>query len=161
MEITVAAPTDFTKEELAEFCKLVRKGGEVGGNALATNIKNAKALVLGKCAESVQGTAALKSPQARYRKRIGDKAGVDLGQATFPYELGYVFLTPKMQGKGLSHRLVAMALKHADGAGVFATTRTDNNAMLATLAKAGFKLTGNDYCGRDTRNLRILVRLAL
>jgi GNAT superfamily N-acetyltransferase len=158
MEITAAAPTHFTDEERAVFSELVKRGGEVTNNALATNIKNAKAIVLGKCAEGIQGVAALKRPQASYRKRIGDKAGVALGQKTFPYELGYVFLVPEMQRKGLSHRLVAKALEHTDSAGVFATTRADNAAMLATLSKAGFKSTGNDYRGRDARMIRLLVR---
>jgi hypothetical protein len=47
---------------------------------------------------------------------FGHKAGVDLGPARYPYELGYVFLLPEAQGKKLSHGLVAAALAHTEGA---------------------------------------------
>ncbi len=160
IEITVAAPHRLSEEERAAFSNLVQQGGEVGGDALATNIRSAKALILVRCAEEIKGITALKRPQASYRRRICEKAGVKIEEDSFPYELGYVLLLPEMQGKRLSHRLVAHALEHADGAGVFATTRTDNGAMLATLAKAGFKPVGDDYKGRGTRMIRLLVRPA-
>lgn len=160
MDIIAAAPGEFSNHERAMFSALVAKGGEVAVNAIANNIKTAKALVLGRGAGKIQGVAALKRPQASYRKRIGCKAGVEIGQRSYPYELGYVFLLPEAQGKKVSHRLVAAALERADGAAVFATTRTDNVPMLATLARAGFKQVGQDYPGRGTRMIRLLVKPA-
>ena len=158
LDITAAAPDGLSQDEHTLFGALVQQAGEVGGNGLATNIRTAKALVFGRLAGKVLGIAALKRPQASYRTRIGGKAGVDLGPAHYPYELGYVFLLPEAQGKKLSHGLVAAALTCADGAAVFATARTDNAAMLAALAKAGFKQAGQDYRGSGTRMIRLLVK---
>lgn len=158
LDITAATPGRFSQDERDLFGVLVRQAGEVGKNALATNMRTAKALVFGRLSGKVLGIAALKRPQASYRRRIGGKAGIDLGPAHYPYELGYVFLLPEAQGKKLSHGLVAAALAHADGAAVFATARADNAAMLAALAKAGFKQAGHDYRGRGTRMIRLLVK---
>lgn len=158
LDITAAAPDGLSQDERTLFSALVREAGEVGENALATNMRTAKALVFGRLAGKVLGIAALKRPQASYRKRIGGKAGVDIGTARYLYELGYVFLLPEAQGKKLSHGLVAAALAHAEGAAVFATARADNAAMLAALAKAGFKQAGHDYRGRETRMIRLLVK---
>ncbi|MBN9147761.1 hypothetical protein [Nitrobacter sp.] len=158
LDIAAGAPNGFSQDERTLFGALVQQAGEVGGNGLATNIRDAKALVFGRLAGKVLGIAALKCPQASYRKRIGGKAGVDLGPARYPLELGYVFLLPEAQGKKLSHGLVAAALTCADGAAVFATARTDNAAMLAVLVKAGFKQAGQDYRGRGTRMIRLLVK---
>ena len=159
LDISAAVPNWFSQDERDLFSSLVQQAGEVGENALATNMKSAKALVFGRIAGEVLGIAALKRPQASYRKRIGRKAGVEIGPESYPYELGYVFVLPKAQGKKLSHFLVAAALAHTEGAAVFATTRTDNVAMLATLAKAGFRQFGQDYRGRGARAIRLSVRL--
>lgn len=79
-----------------------------------------------KDAGTIRGVAALKRPQASYREKIAKRAQIDLTQSTWPYELGYIYIEPELQGRGLSHRLVAAALKHRDNTGVFATVRADN-----------------------------------
>lgn len=160
LNIAAAAPDGFSQDERDLFGALVRKAGEVSENALATNLKTAKALVFGRIAGKVLGIAALKRPQATYRKRIREKAGVDISLESYPYELGYVYVLPEARGKKLSHGLIASALAHAEGAAVFATARTDNAAMLAALANAGFKQAGEDYRGRGTRMIRLVVRSA-
>lgn len=161
MKITGAAPQEFSDDDRAVFGKLVQEGGEVDSNVLAMNIKCAKALVVGRCSDDILGIAALKRPQASYRKRIGNQAGADLAEEIFPYELGYIYLRPEMRGKGRSRCLVAHALDHADGAGVFATARVDNIAMVRTLERMGFRSVGEDYNGRYARIIRTFIRLPL
>jgi predicted GNAT family N-acyltransferase len=158
IEITAAKPDEFSASEIAVFNRLVVAGGEVATAALTTNIEAAKALVVGRIEGKFEAVAALKRPQASYRKRIASKAGVDLGREDYPFELGYVFLSPKVRGQKLSHRLVAAALQDADGAAVFATARTDNTPMLRALARAGFEHVGQDYRGRAGRLIRLMVR---
>lgn len=157
-ENVVGTPGEFTDAERAAFSEFVRAGGEVGGNVLEKNIANAKALVMLKRAGAILGVAALKRPQASYRKRISDEAGAEIAAESFPYELGYIYVLPAARGRKLSHRLVAAALELSDGAGVFATTRTDNPAMFAALAKSGFEMVGEAYRGRGTRTIQLLVR---
>jgi RimJ/RimL family protein N-acetyltransferase len=137
---------------------LIVQGGEVGGAALSTNIANAKALIMLSQDDAVRGVAALKWPQISYRSKLRLKTGVSLQEDIVPYELGYVFIDPAFQGKGLSHLLVAEALRHAVGQAVFATARTDNPAMRSALVRAGFEATGNSYAGRDRRMLGLLIR---
>jgi len=160
MNMSAVAPQELSGDERTAFVRLVTLGGEVGGAVLATNIENARVLVMVRAAREIKGIAALKRPQASYRKRIGEKAGAEVGELRCPYELGYVYVLPEARGKGISHRLVAKALQHTDNRAVFATARADNEAMLATLTKAGFKQAGQDYRGRKNRMIRLLLRPA-
>lgn len=70
LDIAVAAPDGFSQDEHDLFGVLVRQAREVDENALATNMRTAKALVFGRIVGKVLGIAALKRPQASYRKRI-------------------------------------------------------------------------------------------
>jgi len=159
-EIAVGIPKEFTDAERAVFAELVRAGEEVGGKILERNVADARALAMLKHAGNILGVAALKRPQASYRKRISREAGAEIVAETFPYELGYIYLSPEVRGKRQSHRLVAAVLKLSDGAGVFATTRRDNHPMLHTLAKSGFEMVGAPYQskGDETRMIRLLLR---
>lgn len=160
MKVDALAPQDLSDNQRAAFIRLVEEGGEVGKRALATNMRNARVLILGSVAGDVKGIAALKRPQASYRKKIREWAGVEVGAPLYPYELGYVVLAPEARGKRISHRLVAEALAHADGRAIFATARDENGAMLATLATAGFRSVGREYRGRNNQKMRLLVREA-
>lgn len=158
MRIDALAPQNLSDEQRAAFIRLVQEGGEVGKAALATNMGNARVLILGSVAGDVKGIAALKRPQASYCKKIRERTGVEVGEPLYPYELGYVVLAPEARGKRISHRLVAEALAHADGRAIFATARDENGAMLATLASAGFRPVGREYRGRNNQKMRLLVR---
>lgn len=158
MDIVADAPAAFTPNERACLRALVAMGGEVDGSALRTNIENAKALVFGRISGELKAVAALKQPQASYRKTIGAKAAFDLDEESYPYELGYVFVLPEARRRGGSYRLVASALEHADGRAVFATARIDNEGMLRTLDRSDFVPAGVDYLGRGKRMIRLLVR---
>ncbi len=146
--------------ELTRFRELVVEGGEVGGAALATNIANAQILVVLMQASAIHGVAALKRPQDSYRKKIIERTGVELSQPDYPFELGYVYIHPAQQGRGLSHRIVASALQHANACGVFATVRIDNEPMRATFTKAGFRVAGSDYPGAKRGRIGLLIRPA-
>lgn len=158
IEIIAGLPADFTTGERERFQELVEEAGEVSGATLSTNIANSKVLIMLKQHGVVQGTAALKRPQASYREKIAKRAAVALLGADYPYELGYVFIEPNLQGRGLSHRLVSDAIAHSDGAALFATARTDNAAMFATLTKAGFALIGKPYSSRHDRMIGVLTK---
>ncbi|GAB4362033.1 MAG: hypothetical protein Kow0026_25540 [Oricola sp.] len=140
-------PADISANDRTRFRDLVIEAGEVGGPALATNIANARVLVVIRAADTIRGVAALKRPQDSYRRKIAKRAKVDLVQSAWPYELGYIYIEPELQGRGLSHRLVAATLEHRDNAGVFATVRADNKRMRATLERAGFTPAGEPYEG--------------
>jgi len=161
LEIIAGEPAEFTDAERASFVQLVREGGEVDGRVLENNVENAKVLVFLRRGDQINGIAALKRPFDSYRERVSASAKVEIDETNFPYELGYVFITEEARGQRLSGVLVVEALNLVLGSGVFATARTDNRAMLATLENAEFKPEGEPYRGRDSRMIQIFVRRAL
>lgn len=160
LPIRAAQPADFNDTERAHFFELVVEGGEVGGAVLAGNIAAARALVVLIDGDTICGIAALKRPRASYREKTAAKSRLDLDATSLPYELGYVYVQPDYQGQGQSHRLIAAALEHTDGAAVFATVRTDNGRMRSAFEKAGFVSTGNLYPGRNGQPIGVMLRVA-
>lgn len=158
IELIAGLPAHFIAGERTRFQELVAHAGEVIGAALTANIANARVLVMLKHEGIVRGVAAMKRPQDSYRAKIMKQAAVALPRSDYPYELGYVFLEPNLQGRGLSHRLVSEALAHSDGAAVFATVRTDNVAMRTALYRAGFAEAGQPYLGLQGRSIGLLLR---
>jgi GNAT superfamily N-acetyltransferase len=148
---------NFTEAERREFMRLVQEGGEVDDIVLARNIDTARRLVFLRGSEVLIGIAALKIPQASYRKRISGLSGVEIPEGTFPLELGYVFVTPKERNRGLSSSLVEAALDACLRDGVFATSRVDNASMQRTLERFEFRAAGNPYAGRE-QAIQIFVR---
>lgn len=160
-EIQAVAAEMLTGAERQRFKELVIKGGEVGGEALETNLSNARILVVIRQKGVILGVGALKRPQSTYRVKVAEKAELVLAQATCPYELGYIFFEDELLGRGLSHGLVAKALKYSEGASVFATVRTDNVKMRATLKRAGFVPAGQTYAGsKEGTTIGVLLRPA-
>ncbi|HEX8055262.1 MAG TPA: GNAT family protein [Novosphingobium sp.] len=145
--IQTSHPSALSHDELRRFKELVIEGGEVAGNALSTNIANAKIIVLVRWKGIIRGVGALKRPQRSYREKVEKKAKLELLESNYPYELGYIYFEEGLRGQGLSHRLVALALEQGHCAGVFATVRTDNAIMRAVLETAGFTPAGDFYPG--------------
>jgi RimJ/RimL family protein N-acetyltransferase len=159
LEIQAVSADALSAAERQRFQELVIKGGEVGGAALETNISSARILIVIREQGVICGVGALKRPQDSYREKVIKKAELALASANYPYELGYIFIEPSLRGRGLSHGLLATALDHSDGAGVFATVRTDNAAMRASLEAAGFTPAGRIYEGREKdRKIGVLLR---
>lgn len=137
-------PSECSPDELAAFAACVREGGEVVSGGLDELIQNATRLVFCQNEAGLLGVAAIKSPRESCRFKISRKANVPLARDNWPHELGWVFVVPAARGKGLSKRLVACATETLDGA-VFATSRTDNDFMHATLRGVGFVAIGDAY----------------
>lgn len=155
--ISAGTPDTLSKHDLARFRELIITGGEVDGAVIAVNIANARALAVIRQDGEIRGVAALKRPQASYRKKISTLSEVPLAAERYPYELGYVFIEPALRNRGLSHRLLDDALKHRDQTAVFATVRAENAPMLAALGAAGFKPAGKPYPGRGNQTIRLLI----
>ena len=138
------APSECSTGELAAFSACVREGGEVVSDGLDELIQSATRLVFCQNEAGLIGVAAIKSPRDSYRFKISRKANVQLARDSWPHELGWVFVAPAARGKGLSKTLVACATDKLGGA-VFATSRTDNDFMHATLRGVGFVALGDAY----------------
>lgn len=160
MTPVTGTPDAFSLAERMRFAELVIEGGEVGGAVLTDNITSAKILAVYRDMGAVHGVAALKRPRDSYRGKIEAKAGVALSKTEYPYEIGYIFLNDQLQGQRLSYPIVQAALESADGAGVFATVRVDNDKMRRTLRRAGFTAVGNSWKGNEERIIGLLIRPA-
>lgn len=160
-ELTAKSPGACTTIEIGAFIAFVRAGGEVSNQGLAERIRGAATLVFAHIDGSLVGVAALKQPQASYRRRVTSESGALIPVTEFPYELGWVYVLASARGKGISHLLSHAALAESKGAGVFATSRTDNVAMHRSLAKVGFIATGQPYVsGRGKHSLQVFIRRA-
>jgi len=161
LELIVKPSSDCSGIELGLFIAFVRAGGEVTIQGLTDRIRSSAALVFARVAGSVVGVAALKRPQASYRRRISSESGTPLHAPQFPYELGWVYVLPESRGKGFSFHLARIAVAESKGDGVFATSRTDNIAMHRSLAKLGFIGTGIPFAsGRSKHSMQVFVRAA-
>jgi RimJ/RimL family protein N-acetyltransferase len=158
IDCVAVLPIDCDEDDRARFAALVAEGDEVAGAVLLTNIADARILIMLRQDGIVRGVAALKRPRASYRKKIAKSAATALPEAEMPFELGYIYIEPDLQGRGLSHRLIAAALEHCDGTKIFATVRTDNQPMRSALARAGFADAGRSYPGRNGQPLGVLIR---
>jgi len=158
-ELIVKFPGDCSNDEIEAFVALVREGGEVSMQGLPERVCRSIALVFARVDSFMIGVAALKRPQLSYRRRVSTGSGAQLPTEEFPYELGWVYVAPESRGKGLSLSLSQAALSKSEGAGVFATSRTDNIAMHRSLAKLGFVSVGNPFASeRGKHSLQVLVR---
>ncbi|WP_410050417.1 GNAT family N-acetyltransferase [Blastopirellula sp. J2-11] len=145
MGTEVKPPSEWTKETRSEFKSLICEGGEVTTVGLTERIENALALVCHRAGDKLIGIAALKRPAESYRAKVSEQSGVTLSNDAFPFELGWVYVRPEGRKCGVSKQLVATCLEVTDSAGVFATTREDNDPMRCCLAKSGFKRVGHPY----------------
>jgi len=157
--ITCAPPSRYTAAEREQFLVLVHMGGEA--NATPDRIRRAEALAMAWSGGDLIGIAALKRPLDSYREKVARRSGVSLRSSEWPYELGYVFVLPNHRGHGYAKRLVEHAVRAAGRRNVFATVRTNNEPMQATLRRFGFAQAGRDYLSDDAeRTLSLWTRRA-
>jgi predicted GNAT family N-acyltransferase len=161
LKITAKSPSACSNVELGAFIAFVRAGGEVVVHGLADRIQSAAILVFAYIDGALVGVAALKKPQPSYRRSVSEKSGVPLSAENFPFELGWVYVSPNVRNQGLSLQLSQAVIEASGGAGVLATSRTDNEHMHSTLAKLGFESTGKTYSsGHGKHSLQLFIRCA-
>src|SRR5437016_2499558 len=104
---TVAqAPTATRDKDLEAFGDLVREGGEVDPDGLPERIMRAHVLAFAYMEGDLAGVGALKRPNATYRKSVFLKAGATQRPTDFPFEMGWVYVTPAHRRKGISAAIV-------------------------------------------------------
>lgn len=159
LKMDALEPSDCDDKAIGDFMALVLAGGEVAQEGLERRIRCAVRLVFLSVGGCLSGIAALKRPEQGYRKHVSSRAGFPLPEAGFPFELGWVFVMPRARGRRFSLDLTRAAMSAADTSGVFATSRTDNDRMHASLAKLAFVLAGHPYTSsRGNYKLQLFVR---
>ncbi|QKV17511.1 GNAT family N-acetyltransferase [Oricola thermophila] len=148
IEIITGNPDDFSSVLQKDFIDLILVGGEVSEKTLRTNVPNAKRLIFLRVRGTALGAAALKIPQASYRSKFPKRTGVYVGDADYPYELGYVFVAEVVRNNGYASELIRASIECAENRGIFSTTRTDNIGMHRILERSGFVKAGTPYPGQ-------------
>lgn len=155
-------PSSFASEEIDEFVALVLAGGEVVADGLRDRVLNAECIAFLRDGTYLVGTAGLKRPTKTYRTRVQTNSSVHLSKAAFPFELGWVFVLPRARGQKLSFPLCQAAVSAAGSAGVFATSRSQNPGMHATLRRLGFERVGAPWASeRNDDSLVLFTRPAI
>ena len=158
-DVISRSPGDCSDSEIEDFMALVLAGGEVTGHGLKNRIRSAACLFLLRIGSCTCGIAALKKPAVSYRKHVSLKSGIPLPQDEYPYELGWVFVMPSARGHHFSRDLTRAAISRSGTSGVFATSRTGNDTMHATLKKFDFVAAGRSWPSeRGGHNLQLFVR---
>jgi hypothetical protein len=160
-EVTAKSPAECTATEVEDFASLVLAGGEVGSQGLIGRVAKAEGLGFLRRQGCLVGVAGLKKPEASYRSRVSTSAKFVLSREAFPFELGWVFVMPSARGAKLSLPLCALLVAWAGTGGIFATSRTSNAGMHATLAKLGFLRVGEEWQSKQVKEaLCLFVRNA-
>lgn len=158
--VTIKSPRECSAKEVGDFAAFVNAGGEVISEGLEGRVREAHSLLFLRENSCLLGIAALKNPNATYRASVFKKAAASASAAQFPLELGWVFVLPSARGRRLSHSLVRAAVTHAAGKSVFATSRTDNLGMHASLLAAAFSKHGVEYASsHGTHRLALFLRV--
>ncbi|WP_339113786.1 GNAT family N-acetyltransferase [Thioclava sp. GXIMD2076] len=113
------------QEEIDTFVELVASGGAVDEVYVRMGVVRLGAqIAFAEVAGQTVGVAALKVPLHEYRIGLQgtNKANYSLTEQEYPYELGYVSVSPEHAGKGIAKALVAEVMRLAGGNGIFATT---------------------------------------
>lgn len=157
--VLAKSPATCTNEEIADFVALVLVGSEVSPYGLENRVRSAEQLTFLREGACLLGVAGLKRPSDNHRTNVSSASGVSLAVATFPFELGWVFLLPSARNRQLSLPLCQPLVEAATDQGIFATSKTGNTAMHSTLRKLGFHSAGQPYLSAlGDRQLQVFLR---
>ncbi|MEM1293714.1 MAG: GNAT family N-acetyltransferase [Verrucomicrobiota bacterium] len=144
METNAKSPQHCSAVELDEFERLVKEGGEVDPKGLRRRIEKAERLVF--CGSNpVLGVGAVKNPVERYKTSVFTKAGVLDRMDDHKFELGWLYVSPEARGMGVGNHLMEAAIQVSAEGGIFATTRSNNDAMHYLFQKYAFEKVGTEY----------------
>lgn len=145
ISFTVKSPSQCSSDEIDEFAKFVRDGGQVASAGLQEIIQRSQFLLFGHDHDgSLAAIGALKNPRTEYRQKVfQQKARSSLSATDFPLELGWAYVAAAYRGQGLGQKIIHELIQAAAGSAIYATT--GNPAMHRYLKFAGFTATGSPY----------------
>lgn len=141
-------------KDLQSFARLVRREAQVTPEGLEARIAAAAWLGFAWLGGTLAGVAALKNPRSSYRSKVFSAAQVTALAQGFPLEFGWAVVVPESRGLGIAKSLLRELLEIRADAGIFATTRADNQPMQRILQCSGFEILGQPFASRrqETNN---------
>ncbi|MGB7296677.1 MAG: hypothetical protein WBC70_13920 [Candidatus Aminicenantales bacterium] len=157
MKMLIKASSQCTEQELQEFQRLVKMGGEVISWGLRNRIRSASLLAFGYVGDLVVGITALKIPLPPYKKKVFEKSGLLHRYHEFERELGWVYVEPKWRGKRFSNELVKTLLSRVKDFNVFSTSRIEKLPMHKALKKNGFIKGSKSFVSDQRHRLKMFL----
>lgn len=158
-EYIIAAGPSLTDAQVETAVELVKIGGAVKENNVRTGVKRKNAKIVFAMNEGqIIGVAALKDPEASYRKGLEseEKSNYKLPLESYPFELGYVAVSPDHQKNDIGMKLTQKACSLAEGKGMFATT-SSTLMKEKVLDRLGFVSVGKPWKNDEGKELYLLV----
>lgn len=144
-KITIITTAACSYVDKKDFLTLLLTENTISPRGAEARVTNSECLGFVREQNKLLGIAGLKHPEPHYRERVALSSNTNLSESKFPFELGWVVITPSARGMKLSFPICEAIIKEANGAGVFATTSASNIRMHSTLIKLGFQRTGTEY----------------
>ncbi len=145
IEVINKAPGACSEAELEAFIGMVLEGGEVSSIGLPARVRQSAVISFVRRNGALLAVGALKRPTSAHREEVSIGAGIELTDAEYPFELGWIFVSPQARGLGLSKALCRSLVSSRGSEGIFSTTRTENVSMQSTLQRCGFIAAGVEY----------------
>lgn len=136
-----------TTEELADFHRLVLKGGRVSADGLMDRIKKCELLAFYYEKGELAAISAVKKPTAGYIENLSRKIGYQIDTTRPVFELGYSVTTLKHRQKGISGNLKNRLLERARKAKGLLFTTINLPSSKRYMERAGFEKKGNPFTG--------------
>jgi len=153
IEHRIGKASEFSKADIDSFKKIVIDAGEVSENTFDGLLKKEPILLFIPDTENIKAVGALKIPNDSYKKKVFTNSRSNEESDTFSFELGWIVsLNP-----GYGKKLVEVLSKVTDN--IYATVRTENNAMKHILKKYDFEKSGQSYKSeRDNYDIELYIK---
>jgi hypothetical protein len=142
--LKVGPPNVFDTQEMSEVEDLIRSGEEVDVTNLPKKLENAQVIAIKRDDHRAVAVAVLKQVRIRYNETLSDNAHSGYPLDSNATEVGYIVSVQPGAGGAVTRAV----LEHGQGT-VFATVRTDNPKMRATLEHSGFVEVPKMWASRE------------
>lgn len=140
-EFIIDNASNFSKEEIASFKKIVLDAGEVSSATFDGLIEKNPLLLFHPNTKDIKAVGALKIPNQGYKERVFKESESKAKNSNFKYELGWVVCLDN--GKGIGQKVTEALANYTPI--MYATVRKDNHSMNHIIQKFGFEKSGNSY----------------
>jgi hypothetical protein len=143
IEYSILRKEEITSQIAQSFVDLLQKQGKVVDPSIY-KIQNCKTLCYATVANEIIAIGAIKRKTPSDFSK--DKANLPELSANFTWELGYIYILPKYQGKHIATEIVDLLLAGLEHENLMASTEIDANPkMVQILEKRNFVRYGNTW----------------
>ncbi|MBK9378141.1 MAG: N-acetyltransferase [Saprospiraceae bacterium] len=140
-EYKIGNATEFSKDEIAAFKKIVIEAGEVSSETFDGLISKNPVLLFYTDTKKIEAIGALKIPNESYKNRVFAKSESTVNMDDYEFELGWIVCLN--EEKGIGQKITSALATY--NSKQYATVRKENAKMNHILQKFGFSQVGKSY----------------